>query len=55
MDNKTLKKLAAEWRNTARKIQENKIRPELSNSEAWLISNTMEQCAGELEVLIFTD
>jgi len=55
MNNEILKELTTDWRSTARKIIENKIHPELSNSEAWLISNTIEEYAGKLEALIFID
>lgn len=55
MDNQRLKGLTSGWRNRAKKLINNKSRPELSNSEAWLIAGTLDQCAEELEALVSID
>ena len=55
MDNQKLKGLITGWRGEARGIRNDKKRPELSNSEAWIVSGVIEQYASALEALIFMD
>ena len=55
MDNQRLKGLITGWRSTSRGLTDGKDRPELSNSESWLAASILDQCARELEVLVFID
>ena len=55
MDNKKLIELIANWRKMSQELTNGKKLPDLSNSESWLMSSTLEQCADELGDLIYKE
>ena len=55
MINQKLKGLIKGWKNEINKLEQSKIRPELSNSEASIMTETLNRCINDLELLILIE
>ena len=55
MDNQRLKGLLVGWRSMETKLRTKEGHQGITDTEAWLSANAINQCIGELEALLFVD